>query len=289
MTLRIVDPGLSSTVQDLGRAGRAALGIARSGALDRAALRLADRLVGNPEHAAAIEITLGGLRVVAERDTWFAVAGAWGPVSIDGVAIDPYAAHEWPAGTELHVGWFERGARGYLAVRGGVDVPAVAGSRSTDVLAGLGPPVLAPGAILPIGAAPAAPIPASIVAPWSGPGDRVHEVDVAPGPRAGWFAASALRDLFEAEWAVTSDADRVGVRLDGPELLRTREGELASEGMVPGALQVPPSGRPTVLLADAPVTGGYPVIAVVTDAALDALGQLRPGDRLRFRHARPLS
>jgi biotin-dependent carboxylase-like uncharacterized protein len=291
VSLSIVDPGLSSTVQDLGRSGRAALGIARSGALDRAALGLANRLVGNPGHSAAVEITLGGLRAVADRDAWFAVTGAWGPVTLGGAAVDPYAAHEWPAGAELAIGWFDRGARGYLAVRGGLAVPPVAGSRSTDVLAGLGPPALSAGDVLPIGAAPAASIPASLVAPWSGPvmrADGVHEVDLAPGPRAGWFAASALRDLFEAVWTVTNDADRVGVRLDGPELARTRTGELASEGMVPGALQVPPSGRPTVLLADGPVTGGYPVIAVVTDAALDALGQVRPGDRLRFRHARPL-
>jgi biotin-dependent carboxylase-like uncharacterized protein len=292
VSLRIVDPGLSSTVQDLGRPWRAALGIARSGALDRAALRLANRLVGNPENAAGVEITLGGLRAVADRDVWFALAGAWGPVALDGVVVDPYAAYEWPAGAELSVGWFDRGARGYLAVRGGLDVPPVAGSRSTDVLAGLGPPALSTGDLLPIGPAPGAPVPASLVAPWSGPGDGVRadgvrEVELAPGPRASWFAASALHVLFEAVWTVTSDADRVGLRLDGPELARTRIGELASEGTVPGALQVPPSGRPTVLLADGPVTGGYPVIAVVTDAALDALGQVRPGDRLRFRHARP--
>src|SRR5690606_41013200 len=105
-------------------------------------------------------------------------------------------------------------------------------------------------------------------------------------PRADWFAPSALELLFEETWVVTGAADRVGMRLDGPELARTREGELPSEGMVPGALQVPPSGRPTILLADGPVTGGYPVIAVATDAALDALAQARPGTALRFRHAR---
>jgi allophanate hydrolase subunit 2 len=111
-------------------------------------------------------------------------------------------------------------------------------------------------------------------------------VRLAPGPRADWFAASALALLFEGTWTVGAAADRVGLRLDGPALDRVREGELPSEGMVAGALQVPPSGRPTILLADGPVTGGYPVIAVVTDASLDALGQARPGDGLRFSHAR---
>ena len=124
------------------------------------------------------------------------------------------------------------------------------------------------------------------LAPWGAPPEEL-ELELAPGPRADWFDASALRLLFETVWTVSGAADRVGARLEGPELVRTVSGELPSEGMVPGALQVPPGGRPTVLLADGPVTGGYPVIAVVTDASLDALGQARPGTRIRFRHARP--
>ncbi|MET0259455.1 MAG: hypothetical protein ABW227_00035, partial [Gaiellaceae bacterium] len=131
-----------------------------------------------------------------------------------------------------------------------------------------------------------APVPAATLAPWSGPHDDELEVELAPGPRADWFAASALPTIFESVWTVTNDADRVGMRLDGPALERRAATELPSEGMVPGALQVPPSGRPTILLADGPVTGGYPVIAVVADASLDALAQARPGTRLRFRHAR---
>ena len=121
---------------------------------------------------------------------------------------------------------------------------------------------------------------------WGAPHDDELELELAPGPRADWFAPGALATLFDAVWTVSNQADRVGARLDGPELARARAGELASEGMVPGALQVPPSGRPTILLADGPVTGGYPVIAVVTDASLDLLAQARPGTRIRFRHAR---
>ncbi|QEW04746.1 5-oxoprolinase/urea amidolyase family protein [Microbacterium lushaniae] len=286
--LRVVEPGLLATVQDLGRPGRAGLGIARSGALDRAALRRANRLVGNPEGAAGVEITMGGFRAVAARDGWMALAGATGPITIDGRPVDAHTAAAWPAGTELHVDRFAHGARAYLAVRGGIESAPVAGSRATDVLAGIGPAPLRSGDVLPVGPAPSTPVPAADLAPWGSGSDERIEVELAPGPRADWFAASAHRALFEEEWTVSAAADRVGMRLDGPELERVRQGELPSEGMVAGALQVPPSGRPTILLADGPVTGGYPVIAVATEAALDVLAQARPGTRVRFRHARPL-
>lgn len=283
--LRIVDPGLLATVQDLGRPGRAALGIARSGGLDRRALRAANRLVGNTEGSAGVEVTMGGLRAVARRDTWFAVTGAWGAILLDGHPVDPYEAHEWPRDAELHLDWFAHGARAYLAVRGGIDVAPSVGARSTDLLAGLGPAALRAGDVLPVGEGAGA-IPVADAWPWSPPHDDVLEVDLAPGARADWFATSALDLLYTSMWTVSAHADRVGLRLDGPELPRARGGELPSEGMVPGALQVPPSGRPTILLADGPVTGGYPVIAVVTDAALDDVAQVRPGSRIRFRHAR---
>lgn len=292
--LRIEETGLLATVQDLGRTGRASLGIARSGALDRAALRTANRLVGNAEDAAGIEVTMGGLRAVALRDLWFAVAGAWGGIHVDGESVDPYTAHAWPVGSELRLDHVAHGVRAYLAVRGGIGGAGVAGSCATDVLAGLGPSPQRPGPLragdlLPIGN-PAGPVPSADVAPWGAPPDDDVEVELAPGPRADWFAASALTALFETAWTVTQKTDRVGVRLaaSGAEgtLERVRGGELPSEGMVPGAIQVPPSGQPTVLLADGPVTGGYPVIAVVADASLDAFAQARPGTRIRFRHAR---
>jgi biotin-dependent carboxylase-like uncharacterized protein len=232
---------------------------------------------------------MGGLRAVALRDLWFAVTGAWGPITLREDAPDPYEAHAWPAGTELHLDWFAHGARAYLAVRGGIDAPLSLGSRSTDVLAGIGPVRLITDAVLDVGPEPDAPIPVAAVAPWGAPHDEELEVELAPGPRAEWFADSAHAALFEEVWTVTNDADRVGMRLDGPGLDRApgRAAELPSEGMVPGAMQVPPSGQPTILLADGPVTGGYPVIAVATDAALDLLAQARPGTRVRFRHARP--
>ncbi len=286
--IRVLEPGLLATLQDLGRPGAASLGVSTSGALDRAALRTANRLLGNPEGAAGIEVTMGGLRAVARRDAWFAVTGAWGRIALAGRDVDPYEAHRWPAGDELHLDWFGHGARGYLAVRGGLDGPAALGSRATDLLAGLGPAPLRAGDEIPIRDDALAPIPVAAVSPWGAPHDEELEIELAPGPRGDWFTASAHSTLFESVWITSNDADRVGVRLDGPVLERSREGELPSEGMVPGAIQVPPSGRPTILLADGPVTGGYPVIAVVTDAALDLLAQARPGTRIRFRHARPI-
>lgn len=282
--IRILEPGLLATVQDLGREGRAASGIARSGALDRTALRTGNRLVGNPEGAAGIEVVMGGLRAVAERDLWCAVTGAWGAIRIGSRAVDPYEAVHWPASAELRLEPFERGLRAVLAVRGGIETPLSAGARASDLLAGLGHRPLAPGDRLPVGV-PAGPVPVREIAPWGAPADEALDLELSPGPRADWFDEDSNRVLFEAEWAVTDRSDRVGMRLRGPGLRRVREGELASEGMVPGAIQVPPSGQPTILLADGPVTGGYPVIAVVADRSLDALAQARPGTRLRFRHA----
>ncbi|PTT20180.1 allophanate hydrolase, partial [Microbacterium sp. HMWF026] len=155
------------------------------------------------------------------------------------------------------------------------------GSAASDSLAGLGRAPLAAGDLLSLGR-PAGAVPVVDAFPWTVPPARV-DVPVGEGPRADWFAPSAWQTLTRASWTVSSRADRVGIRLDGPVLDRLRHHELPSEAMRPGAIQVPPHGRPVVLLADGPVTGGYPVIGVVPDAALDALAQVRPGDHVRFR------
>jgi KipI family sensor histidine kinase inhibitor len=285
--LRVIEPGLLTTVQDLGRPGRAAQGIAPSGALDRGALRLALRLVGTDEDAAGLEVTMGGLRAVALRDTWVALTGAEATLTIAGRPAPTKAAARWRAGETLEVGWATGGARIYLAIRGGIDAPRAAGSRATDRLAGLGLAPLAAGDVLGGAGQERVPIPPVDQAP-PRPVGAEAEIALAPGPRADWFAPSAALALYGSVWRVTNDADRVGIRLDGPELERAVHRELPSEPMVPGALQVPPSGRPTILLADGPVTGGYPVIAVATEESLDILAQLRPGSRIRFRHARPV-
>ncbi|WP_424446518.1 carboxyltransferase domain-containing protein [Microbacterium sp. CH-015] len=289
--IRVLTPGPLATVQDQGRPGALAAGVAVSGAADRAALRIANRLVGTDERAAGVEITLGGFRAVwdaaasgPDTDLWFAVTGAWGAIRLGGRAVDPYVAHPWPSGAELEIDGFDHGARAYLAVRGGIAASAVLGSRATDTLAGLGPAPLAAGATLAPAGDVTGPVPPADLHPWGPPPGEV-EVALAPGPRADWFASSS--PLFDAVWTVSPQADRVGIRLDGPALPRVRDDELPSEGMLPGAIQVPPDARPVILGPDGPVTGGYPVIAVVTDAARDLLAQARPGTRIRFRHARP--
>lgn len=290
--IRVLVPGLLATVQDQGRTGALAAGVAVSGAADRAALRAANRLVGTAEHAAGIEVTMGGFRAVRDAaasadDLWFAIAGAWGGICLDGRALDPYAAHRWPAGAELAIDWFDHGARAYLAVRGGVVARSLFGSRASDTLVGLGPPPLRAGEVLEVGDDVFGPVPAADLRPWGPPAAEL-EITLAPGPRADRFVS--LDPLFRQVWTVSAQADRVGIRLDGPPLVRAERPdgteELPSEGMLPGAIQVPPDGRPVILGPDGPVTGGYPVVAVVTDADRDALGQARPGTRIRFRHTR---
>jgi biotin-dependent carboxylase-like uncharacterized protein len=169
-------------------------------------------------------------------------------------------------------------------VRGGVDVPAVLGSRSTDTLSGLGPPPLAAGNRLPLGRLAGEEPVVDVAAVRPPSADPV--LRVLPGPRRDWLSPSAWTALTTRLWTVTADSNRVGLRLSGPRLERARDDELPSEGLVPGAVQVPPDGAPVLFLADHPVTGGYPVLAVVRTADLPAVAQLRPGDRLRFRPSR---
>lgn len=279
-TLTVLATGPLTTVQDGGRPGRGALGVGRSGACDRGALRLANRLVGNDPDAAALEATLGGLVLRAEADVVVATTGARCSEAHDA----PVALR---AGAELHLGAPATGLRTYVAVRGAIAVEPVLGSRSTDLLAGLGPPVLARGDVLPVGGA-AGPMPGVDLAPVPDPPGGEVTVRMLPGPRADWFTAGTAAALTATAWEVTGESNRIGLRLAGAALERSRTGELASEGMVRGALQVPPSGQPVLFLADAPVTGGYPVLGYVHDADVDRCGQLRPGQTLRFRGRVPL-
>ncbi|MDN4173117.1 biotin-dependent carboxyltransferase family protein [Nocardioides sp. SOB77] len=280
MSLHVLAAGHLTTVQDRGRPGYAHLGVPRAGALDRPAADLANRLVGNPQGAAVLEVTLGGLTVRADRDCWVAVTGADGPVGVDGVARGHARAERLPAGAVLEVGTPRRGVRSYVAVGGGIAVEPVLGSRSTDTLAWIGPPRVVDGAVLPVGEPAGGPVPHDTPRPPAAGPLRVH-----PGPRADWFAGDPLAAVCAATYSVDAASNRVGLRLDGPPLERARGGELASEGMVLGAVQVPPSGRPVVFLADHPVTGGYPVVAVVDAADLWRCAQLRPGDEVRFAPA----
>jgi len=281
-SLEVVTPGLLTTVQDLGRPGLAHSGVGTSGACDRAALRRANRLVGNPEGAAALEATLGGLRLRAHGNVVVAVTGAPGPLHVDEALAAMDTAVQLADGCTLAVGSPLAGARTYVAVHGGVDVPSVLGSRSTDLLAGLGPLPLRRGDLLAVGRANRHWTPVD-VAP--GPALRTAEVTLRAvlGPRLDWFEPVAVRRIATSVYEVTTTSNRIGLRLAGPVLPRARYAELPSEGLLPGAVQVAPSGQPTVLLADHPVTGGYPVIAVLRDADLDTAGQLSPGQSVRFR------
>jgi biotin-dependent carboxylase-like uncharacterized protein len=280
--LEVRRTGLATSVQDLGRPGLADLGVTASGAVDRAALRLANRLVGNPEGAAALE-TSGGLVLRASAAVLVAIAGADAPLTIDGRPGAGRSPTVLPGGGELVVGPPRTGLRTYVAVRGGIDVAPVLGSRSWDSLGRLGPAPPEEGQHLPVGPDPRTPVPVDVAPPRQALG--VARLWV--GPRLDWFDPAAARRLVEATWWVRSDSDRIGVRLDGPVLTRSRASELPTEGLVPGAVQVPPDGRPIVMSADHPTTGGYPVIAVVDPEDLAVVTQAAPGQSIRFRWAEP--
>lgn len=280
-TLVVVDAGPLTTVQDGGRPGWAHLGVPRAGALDAGAAALANRLVGNDRDAALLETTLGGVTVRLTSAATLAVSGASCEVRVDGRAVafaEPVTVH---AGAEVVVGPARHGVRSYLAVAGGVQVHPVLGSRSTDTLAGVGPPVLVAGAVLPLGRPSGRPAPVDAHAVRRSRGPVV--LRFRAGPRRDWFSDTALATLTAAPYSVQADSNRVALRLDGPLLERSRPGELPSEGLVLGAVQVPASGRPLVFLNDHPTTGGYPVLGVVHPDDLDACAQLRPGETVSFR------
>ncbi|MFD5109065.1 5-oxoprolinase subunit C family protein [Streptomyces cinereoruber] len=276
----VVRPGALTTVQDLGRPGYAHLGVVRSGALDPAAVRLVNRLVGNAEGAAVLETTVDGCAVRARCAVTVAVGGAPCPVRVDGRPAAWGTAVRVAAGSVVEVGTAVRGLRAYVAFGGGIEVEPVLGSRSTDLLSSLGPAPLARGAVLPLGAETAVRGPVD-APPWPGPPDALV-LRVRLGPRDDWFTPGALRTLATRAYRVSPASNRIGLRLEGPALERAVTGELASEGMVLGAVQVPPDGRPVVFLADHPTTGGYPVVGVVREADLGAAAQAVPGTAVRF-------
>jgi biotin-dependent carboxylase-like uncharacterized protein len=279
-TLTVVDAGPHTSVQDRGRPGWAHLGVPRAGALDRPAADLANRLVGNDPAAAVLETTLGGVVFDVAEPTLVAVTGAECAVSVRDRAVafaEPVLA---PAGIRVRVGPTTRGVRSYVAVAGGVEVGAVLGSRSTDTLAHVGPGVLRAGDVLPLGT-PSGP-PAGVDLGPVRRHARPALLRVEPGPRHDWFHDTALATLTRSTYAVSGESNRVGLRLQGPALERSRDEELPSEGIVLGAVQVPASGQPLVFLHDHPTTGGYPVIGVVDPDDLWQCAQLRPGDEVRF-------
>lgn len=275
--IEVIDPGILTTVQDLGRRGWASLGVPPSGALDRTAHERANALVGNIADAATLEVVAGGIRLRMVDRQVVAVTGADCP----GVAMDVAITLE--AGDELVLSAPRDGFRTYVGVAGGVDTEIVLGSRSRDQLSLLGRPPLVRGDILSVGgsSAPDGREPLSPAAGLVAPRVSPDTIRLWPGPRTDMLL-DALTHLTSHAWLVDRDVNRVGVRLVGAALSRTSTTELPSEGLVTGAVQIPHDGQPIVMLADHPTTGGYPVVAVVDPRDLDLLAHLRPGDRVRF-------
>ncbi|GHH21556.1 biotin-dependent carboxyltransferase family protein [Streptomyces lanatus] len=278
--LSVVRAGALTTVQDLGRPGHAHLGVPRSGALDGPAAALVNRLVGNAPEAAVLETTLNGCTVRPRSTVTVAVGGAPCRVTVDGRPVPWGAPVRVPAGSLLDVGAADSGVRGYVGVSGGVAVEPVLGSRSTDLLSGLGPPPLTDGTVLPLGTPTGLHARVDVAPQPAPPAELVLRVTL--GPRDDWFTPRAVRAFTSRVYRVSPASNRIGLRTEGPALERALARELPSEGVVLGAVQVPPDGRPVVFLADHPTTGGYPVIAVVRAADLPAAAQAIPGTPVRF-------
>jgi biotin-dependent carboxylase-like uncharacterized protein len=281
----VSDAGPLTLVEDAGRPGWRRDGVSPSGAFDRRALRLANQIVGNAEGSAVLEVTLGGLVLEWLDEAVVAVTGADAVLRLDGRQVDRGRALRPGPGSILRIGRARAGLRCYLAVRGGVGAEPVLGSRSADVFGGLGPPALRAGDPIRLAGDPTLGPPRWQRADLPELRPEIA-VTVHPGPRADWFAPESLARMFAGAYAVTPDSNRTALRLAGPRLTRIHDRELEPEPVIRGAIQVPGSGRPLVFGPDHPVTGGYPVVAVVDDADTDALAQLRPGQQLRFRRAR---
>jgi len=319
--LEILAPGMLTLLQDLGRPGYASMGVSSSGALDAVSLREANRLVGNDAGNGCLELTFGGLRMLARGEHVIALTGAPVPLTVTSSAAtipaesstavtspaasddarptsrsvpfgQPFALSD---GEELVVGAPTSGIRSYLAVRGGFDIDPVLGSLSTDVLAGVGPNAVTAGTVLPVGTVargiPSVAWPDTAGASAATDAESSSDIvlDVVLGPRTDWFSADAVDSLTGQSWLVSQKSNRVGLRLEGESLTRVIDAELPSEGTVSGAIQIPPNGQPVLFLADHPLTGGYPVIGSVATYHLPRAGQLPPGARIRFRPIGPFA
>lgn len=308
--IEVLRAGILTSVQDLGRPGYRHLGIATAGALDTLALEVGNRLVGNAPQAAAVEVTMGPTALRFTQATRVAITGAQFDVSLDGKPVYSWWSLPVHAGQELVLHGAVRGMRCYVCVRGGIDVLPMLASRSTDLCArfgGLGGRALREGDRLAVGIAPARPRagialeapPFGVKAPqWCRFASAGHEpvrrgkhlagaeravsIRVLRGPEYESFAADAHDSLWSDEWRVTPQSNRMGYRLAGTALMCEAQGELLSHAVLPGTIQVPPSGQPIVLLADGQTTGGYPRIGAVIQADLWKLAQLRLNGSVRF-------
>ena len=285
-TLEIIKTGPLALLEDLGRPGLAHMGVTRSGAADRRSHTLANRLVANPNDRATIEVMFGGFSArVHGDDVAIAVTGADANPSVNGVPFGTNSIHYAHDGQVISLGSPNSGLRSYLAVRGGIEVAPVLGSRSYDVMSAIGPQPLQAGDVLNVGDH-TDDFPELDQAPVASIADDLLEVLVVPGPRDDWFTDPDA--LVHTDWIATDRSDRVGMRLAGrPLQYRWPDRQLPSEGATRGAIQVPPNGLPVILGPDHPVTGGYPVIGVVSDADIDKIAQIRPGQHVRLHWSRP--
>lgn len=281
IAFEVLQTGPLTVVEDQGRSGLAHLGVTGAGAADRASHALANRLVANPPDRAALEVTLGGLSLRLHGGSVdIAVTGADCDPAVNGIPFGLNSVRSVRPGEVITLSTPSAGVRSYLAVRGGIDVDSVLGSRSYDTLSGIGPPPLRAGDRIPVGPAGGG-FPSIDQAPIAAVAGGVVSLTVIRGPRDDWFTDPDA--LTRHHWTVSDHTDRIGVRLIGGPLEQRWPGrELPSEAMLRGAIQVPPSGQPVILGADHPVTGGYPVIGVLVDADTDTAAQLRPGQSVRF-------
>lgn len=282
--LQIIKPGLLTTVQDLGRYGNQETGVPVAGPMDAFSHRLANQLVGNEVDAATLEVTLIGPDVIVEVDTTIAIAGAHFEVTCDDRHVPTGAS--WPvrAGQRIRFGRVLEGARAYLAVAGGIQTPRILGSRATHLVSrmgGLDGRPLASGDRVPIAASPL-PRPQRKSQGLTLPTRGRALLRVMPGPQDDWFQRDAMRTIAGVSFRISPRSNRMGYRLQGPPLARVREGELISEPVGIGAIQVPSAGEPILLMADRQTAGGYPKIGHVIAADLPLAGQLAPGDFIEF-------
>jgi len=287
--ITIIQPGMFTTVQDLGRKGLQQYGVPVSGAMDEFSLRVANKLLQNDEGAAALEVTIIGPAFTVSDATAIAVTGAEVAVKVNGKQVPMWQTVLLKSGDTISIGAATRGARAYIGFAGGIDVPVIMGSRSTFVrgaIGGVEGRTLRTGDIVPIGqprlslrdiAGNFVPKTAQPVFP-----SGLTEVRILLGPQDDSFPADAMFIFERAVYSVSNESDRMGFRLDGPVLVHRDKADIVSDGIAPGSIQVPGHGQPIVMLADRQTTGGYTKIGTVITADLPLMGQLKPKDELKF-------
>jgi antagonist of KipI len=283
--IQVIAPGLFTTVQDLGREGFGPMGVSPSGAADAVSLRMGNRLVGNAEGAAGLEMTLLGGTFAFPDGAVFALAGSDFGATLDGKPVELWTAFEAKPGQALKLGPTQTGSRCYLCVRGGIEVKEFLGSASTHILSGLGGfegRALRKGDMVKIGAASGPARERRLSARALNEMQPRKVLRVTPGPQDDWFPEASRRVFYESAYRVAEETNRMGIRLQGASVAKATEGDLTSEGVSLGAVQVPEGGLPIILFVEQQTTGGYPKIANVISADFHSLGQLRPRDEVRF-------